>query len=126
MSVDGVGRLTGRDAGALVLWLGLGFLRRWGLLCGLLGGVLPCRLLLLLPLLPLLVPLPADRCRDGGLLAGCQPVGILGNALALRFPVDVQDAAVACLVRPHDGWLRRFQLRVCRVAFETALICEAA
>ena len=69
-------------------------------------------LLLGLPLLPLLVPLPADRCRDSGLLAGCQPVGILGNALALRFMMDIQDAAVACLVCPHNRRLRGFQFRV--------------
>lgn len=69
-------------------------------------------LLLGLPLFLLLVPLPADSCRDGRLLTGCKPVCILGDALALRFAVDIQDAAVACLMRPHDGRLSGFQLRI--------------
>jgi hypothetical protein len=67
-------------------------------------------LLLLLLELPLLVSLSADRCRDLRLLAGFQPVGVLGDALALRFPVDIQDTTVTCIVRPHNGRLRGFQL----------------
>ena len=110
LSVDGIVRLTGGNAGALGLWLWLWFLCRCGLLCGLLGGVLACRLLLLLFLLPLLVSLPADRCRHSWFLSGRQPVCVLGDALTLRFPVDIQDAAVACIVRPHNGRLRGFQL----------------
>lgn len=83
-------------------------------------------LLLGLPLFPLLVPLPTDSGRDSGLLAGCQPVGILGDALALRFSVVVQDAAVTGLVRPQDGWLCGFQLWVGRIRLEAHLIGEAA
>ena len=102
LPVYGIGRLTGGNARALVLGLVLGFLLLILLLLG-----------LLLPHLPALcVLLPADSGRHSGLLAGLQPVGILGDALALRFPVVVQDAAVACLIRPHDGWLRRPQLRI--------------
>ena len=68
--------------------------------------------LLLLAELPVLVSLPADSGRDCGLLAGCQPVGILLDALTFGFLVVVQDAAVARLVRSQDGWLRGSQLWV--------------
>ena len=83
-------------------------------------------ILLLLPLLPLLVPLPTDSGRHSGLLAGLQPVGVLGDALALRFAVYIQDAAVACLMRTHDGRLRGFQLWIGRVRLHSVLVGEAA
>ena len=83
-------------------------------------------ILLLLAELPLLVALPADRRWNLWLLAGLQPVGILRDALALRLSMGIQDAAVACLVRPHNGRLRGFQLRVGGVGFEAHLIGESA
>jgi len=51
--------------------------------------------LLLLFQLSLLVPLPADCCRDRGFLPGFKPSGILGDALTLRFPVDIERAPMS-------------------------------
>ena len=83
-------------------------------------------ILLLLAELPLLVALPADRRWDLWLLAGLQPVGVLGDALTLRLLVVVQDAAVACVVGPHNGRLRGFQLGIGGIRLEAHLIGEAA
>ena len=82
--------------------------------------------LLLLFLFPLLVALPADYCRDRWFLSGFKPSGILGDALALRFPVDIECATMSGRVRPHDGRLRGFQLRVGRIRLEAHLAGEAA
>lgn len=101
LPVDRVGRLACGYA-AVALRLGLGWLVGFwlcGLLCGFLSGVLLLLLLLLgllLLQLSLLIALPADSCRGLRLLACFDPSGVLRDALALRFPVDIERAPVSC------------------------------
>ena len=83
-------------------------------------------LLLLLFELSLLVPLSADCCRYPWLLPGCQPVGILLDALALRFTVDIEGSAVSGLRGSGDRFGAGGRFRVRGIGFEAVFIGESS
>lgn len=72
----------------------------------------------LLLLLSLLVSRSAHGGRYSGLLSGRQPVGVLLDAFALGFPVDVESASMTCRCGAVDSFRTGGRFGVRGVGFE--------